>query len=251
MRIIVRVRELRKNHNLTQEELAKQLNISRQSLISLEQGRWLPSLPLALQLAAFFNAPLEEVIQSHAEAIQGMPTAAILPATAPIATEQPTRRKETPMARDLNPWSPLRDLRDIRDEMDRMMDQSLRYPFGTATVFPTINVKEDEKNYYLEAHVPGYVEEDIDIDITDSMVTVTGNATQEEKSEPQTQEGKETAGYLRREYRHQSFSRTLTLPTPVMNDTAEAQLKNGILTVTLPKLTEDKPKTKRLKPSSK
>lgn len=64
MKIILRVRELRKNNNLTQEELAKELNISRQSLISLEQGRWLPSLPLAIQLADFFNSSLEDVIES-------------------------------------------------------------------------------------------------------------------------------------------------------------------------------------------
>lgn len=234
----MRVRELRKNHNLTQEELAKQLKISRQSLISLEQGRWLPSLPLALQLAAFFNAPLEEVI--HSENTTAEDSTNKTP-----QTDQEQSQKEATMARELSPWSPLRDLRDIREEMDRMMDQSLRYPFGNATVFPTINVKEDEKNYYLEAHVPGYAEEDIDIDITDSMVTITGNAQHEEKQE------KDGAGYLRREYRHQSFSRTLTLPSPVVNDKAEAALSNGILTVTLPKVAEDKPKTKRLKPISK
>lgn len=237
MRIIVRVRELRKTHNLTQEELAKRLNISRQSLISLEQGRWLPSLPLALQLAAFFNAPLEEVIQSQRE------SSTITPKVE--ENQETNNQKEATMARELNPWSPLRDLRDAHEEMQRMMDQNLRYPFGGATVFPTINVREDEKNYYLEAHVPGYVEDDIDIDVTDSMVTITGNAQHEEKSD------KEGSGYLRREYRHQSFSRTLTLPTPVVNDQAAAELKNGILTVTLPKIVEDKPKTKRLKPVSK
>lgn len=232
MRIIVRVRELRKHHNLTQEELAKQLNISRQSLISLEQGRWLPSLPLAIQLAAFFNASLEDVIQSGEEQNQE-PKQAII------------KQEEAPMARDLTPWSPFRDLRDIREEMDRMMDQTVRYPFGTATVFPTINVKEDEKNFILEAHVPGFTEEDIDIDIADDMVTISGSVKQDEKQE------KDGSGYLRREYSHHSFSRTLTLPTPVMNDDAAAELKHGILTVTLPKVTEDKPKTKRLKPTSK
>lgn len=239
MQIIVRVRELRKHHNLTQEELAKQLNISRQSLISLEQGRWLPSLPLALQLATFFNAPLEEVIRSD------RPKIALMAAPQPENQEQANRQKESPMARDLNSWSPLRDLRDVREEMDRMMDQTMRYPFGNTTTFPTINVTEDEKSYYVEAHVPGYAEEDIDIDIANDMVTITGNATQDEKQD------KEAAGYLRREYRHQSFSRTFTLPTPVISDDAEAALKNGVLFVTLPKVTDNKPKTKRLKPTSK
>lgn len=224
MKIIVRVRELRKHHNLTQEELAKQLNISRQSLISLEQGRWLPSLPLAIQLAEFFNTPLEQVISP---------------------SEQPKQeRKESQMPREIGPWSPFRELRDMREEMDRMFDQSVRYPFGTATVFPTINVREDDKHFYLEAHVPGFTDDNIDIDIADDMVTISGSTNEENKEE------KDATGYLRREYRIQSFTRTLTLPTPVISDEANAELKHGILTVTLPKVLEERPKTKRLKPKS-
>lgn len=224
MRIIVRVRELRKHHNLTQEELAKQLNISRQSLISLEQGRWLPSLPLALQLAQFFNTPLEQVITAN--------------------SENKEERKEAAMPREISPWAPFKELRDMREELDRMFDQNVRYPFGSATVFPTINVREDEKNFFVEAHVPGFTENDIDIDIADDMVTISGKIETEQK------EGKDSSGYLRREYALQSFSRALTLPTPVMSDNASADLKHGVLTITLPKVAEEKPKTKRLKPTS-
>ena len=234
MRIIVRVRELRKNHNLTQEELAKQLNISRQSLISLEQGRWLPSLPLAIQLAEFFRAPLEEVIQ--------------MPGTesAKLESKNPNNLKEgkeTPMARDLSPWSPFRDFRDVRDEIDRAFDQTVRFPMGMATAFPTINVKQDEGHIYLEAHVPGFTQEQIDIDVADDYVTISGTVKQEKLDE-----NKKT-GYLRREYQEQSFNRTIGLPMPVVSDKATADMKNGVLTVTLPKIEEERPKTKRIKPS--
>lgn len=223
MKILVRVRELRKTHNLTQEQLARQLNISRQSLISLEQGRWLPSLPLALQLAQFFNAPLDEVINTNNQ------------------VNKP--KKEAPMARDLTPWSPFRELRDMREEMDRMADQT-RFPFGMTTTFPTVNVKEDEKNIYLQAHVPGFTTDDIDIDVTDDMVTISGSVSEEKKEEDQK------VGYLRQEYRQQSFSRAFTLPKAVIADKVAAKLTDGILTVTLPKVSAEQPKTKRIKPTA-
>lgn len=221
MKIILRVRELRKYHNLTQEELAKQLHISRQSLISLEQGRWLPSLPLAVQLAHFFNTPLEQVIQ--------------------LTPKQ--ERKEASMPRDITPWSPFRELRDMREEIDRLFEQGMLNPAAPAAVFPTVNLKQDEQNLYLEAHVPGFSEQDIDIDVADDMVTISG------KLEEEKQEG-EKEGYLRREYRQQSFSRAVALPAPVVSDKAGAKLERGVLTVTLPKVAEEKPKTKRLKPTS-
>lgn len=221
MKIIVRVRELRKTHNLTQEELARQLHISRQSLISLEQGRWLPSLPLALQLAAFFNTPLENVIHIY-------------------ANKKP--REEVSMARELNPWSPFRELRVMREDLDRLFDQGLTTP--GQTTFPSVNLRQDDKNLYIEAHVPGFTDKDIDIDVADDMVMISGRIEEEKK-----EEGKKE-GYLRQEYRTQAFSRTIALPVQVASDKAEAKLTHGVLTITLPKVAEEKPKTKRLKPTS-
>ncbi len=223
MKIIVRVRELRKHHHLTQEELARELKISRQSLISLEQGRWLPSLPLAFQLAQFFNTPFEEVIQTNPAAIK--------------------EGKEFTMARDLSPWSPFRELREMRDELDRAFDQNLRFPFGMTTVFPTINVRQDEHNVFLEAHLPGFTQEQIDIDVAEDYVTIAGNAESENKEESKS-------GYLRREYQQQSFSRTLGLPSPVISEEATAKMKNGVLELVLPKVVAETPKTKRLKPTA-
>jgi HSP20 family protein len=221
MKIIVRVRELRKTHNLTQEELARQLKISRQSLISLEQGRWLPSLPLAIQLAEFFNAPLEQVIYTEA------------PQPHVQKIDQP--RKEMLMPHDPNTWPPFPELRQMKEEMDRLA-------FGQANTFPTVNIRQDEHHIYVEAHVPGYTDEQIDIDVADEYVTISGNAVVEKNVDE--------AGYIRREFQQQSFSRTVGLPVAVVSDKAQAKLANGVLTITLPKITEEKPKTKRLKPTS-
>lgn len=53
--------ELRKNHKYTQEELAKMLGVTRQTIISIEQGKYIASLPLALKMAKIFNVPVEQI----------------------------------------------------------------------------------------------------------------------------------------------------------------------------------------------
>ncbi len=223
MQIIVRVRELRKHHHLTQEELAKQLNISRQSLISLEQGRWLPSLPLAIQLAEFFREPLEDVIRT-------------MPVTSKV--EDKGVEKGVAIGKDVSPWG---SLTDAREHIDQPFDQDIHFPLTVGTTFPMINVRQDEKQLYLEAHTPGFTREQIDIDVADEFVTISGTAISEGKNNSQD--------YLRQEYRQQSFSRTFGLPLPVISDEATADMRNGVLTITLPKVQEERPKTKRIKPT--
>ena len=55
------VRELRTEHGLSQGELARALDVSRQTIISIEKGRYVPSLPLAISLARYFDKAVEEV----------------------------------------------------------------------------------------------------------------------------------------------------------------------------------------------
>ena len=57
------VREYRRNAGLTQEELAKALRVSRQTIISIEKGKYVPSLPLALKIAGFFRCPADEMFK--------------------------------------------------------------------------------------------------------------------------------------------------------------------------------------------
>ncbi|MCI9182364.1 MAG: helix-turn-helix transcriptional regulator [Acholeplasmatales bacterium] len=56
-----RLYNLRKNHKYTQEELAKKLGVTRQTIISIEQGKYIASLPLALKMAKIFEVPLEQI----------------------------------------------------------------------------------------------------------------------------------------------------------------------------------------------
>lgn len=56
-----RLYDLRKSHKYTQEELAKKLGVTRQTIISIEQGKYIASLPLALKMAKIFGVPLEQI----------------------------------------------------------------------------------------------------------------------------------------------------------------------------------------------
>jgi putative transcriptional regulator len=58
------IRELRTGRSLSQAELADALDVSRQTIISIEKGRYVPSLPLALALARYFGKPVEEVFHA-------------------------------------------------------------------------------------------------------------------------------------------------------------------------------------------
>jgi putative transcriptional regulator len=61
------IRELRTARGLSQEDLAKEMDVSRQTINSIEKERYTPSLPLALTLARFFNKPVEEIFDAEAE----------------------------------------------------------------------------------------------------------------------------------------------------------------------------------------
>lgn len=62
-KVVVCLREFRARHGISQEYLAKAIGVTRQTIIAIEQGRYLPSLKLALKIARFFNTRVEEVFQ--------------------------------------------------------------------------------------------------------------------------------------------------------------------------------------------
>lgn len=59
--VVNRLRELRQEHGLTQEQLANDLEVTRHTILALEVGRYVPSIELALRLSAYFNRPLETI----------------------------------------------------------------------------------------------------------------------------------------------------------------------------------------------
>ncbi len=92
---------------------------------------------------------------------------------------------------------------------------------------PAVNIREDEKNYILELAVPGIDKKDLKIDINEDVLTISS------ETKIETEENKD--GYKRKEFSYSSFCRSFYIPENVNRDNIEANYKDGILTVGLPK----------------
>ena len=105
---------------------------------------------------------------------------------------------------------------------------------------PAINVKESDKAYTVELAAPGMKKEDFNVHINDE-----GNLVVKMESKNEAKEEDKTTRYLRREFSYSKFEQTLILPDDVKKDAISAKVENGVLTVDLPKLVEEKVKLSR------
>lgn len=102
---------------------------------------------------------------------------------------------------------------------------------------PAVNIREDEKKYFLDLAVPGITKNDLKIDINEDVLTVSSETKNE------TEENND--GFRRKEFSYSSFCRSFYIPENVNNDKIEANYKDGILTIGLPKQEEEKNKITR------
>jgi len=102
---------------------------------------------------------------------------------------------------------------------------------------PSVNIREDEKRYSLELAVPGMDKKDLKIDINEDVLTISS------ESKHETEEKRD--GYKRKEFSYSSFCRSFYIPENVNRDKIEANYKDGILTVGLPKQEEEKSRISR------
>jgi HSP20 family protein len=105
------------------------------------------------------------------------------------------------------------------------------------TSMPPVNIREDEKKFTLDLAVPGIDKKDLKIEINEDVITISSEH-KEEKEETRDD-------FKRREFSYSSFCRSFYLPENVNKDKIEANYKYGILTVELPKETEEKAKLSR------
>jgi HSP20 family protein len=126
----------------------------------------------------------------------------------------------------------------LRDAMDRLLSESFIWPRGegggATTGSLAVDVREEGDNFVIAAPVPGVAPDDIEITVIGDTVRVRGERREER------QEGGEGKRWLVREQRFGSFERMVRLPSPVKADAANAEFKDGILTITLPKTEEAK-----------
>ena len=141
---------------------------------------------------------------------------------------------------NLTRWEPMRDMVTLRDAMDHLFDEAFTRPWGArdgmhGVSVPAIDMYQTENDVVIKAAVPGMKAEDVQINVTGDMLTLKGEVR--EKNEV-----KEKAYHIR-EQRWGSFERSIALPTLITADKAKAEFDDGILTITLPKAEEVKPKT--------
>jgi HSP20 family protein len=132
--------------------------------------------------------------------------------------------------------SPFGDVDQVRREMLRLLDAVAGDTFGdvSAGVFPPVNITQDADNYYVRAEVPGIKPNELSISAVRDRVSLAG------KREIQPEH--ERVSYHRKERAEGSFNRTVTLPTEVDTERVDARYADGILTLTLPKAEETKPR---------
>ncbi len=152
-------------------------------------------------------------------------------------------RYQTP---ELSTWSPFSGLSNLRDEMNRLFDLSAP-GFGSredrllGVWSPPLDVFQDKDHVFLKVELPGMKKEDIQISLHENTLTISGERKQE-------QEVKEGDSY-RSERFFGRFHRSVTLPVAVQANHVTAQYKEGILTVTMAKAEEAKPKQIEVKVS--
>lgn len=130
-------------------------------------------------------------------------------------------------------WDPLRELNKLRDNMNRILEEGLASVGGT--VIP-IDMYETETEVIIETGpLPGVQPEHIEVSITGNVLTIKGEIGKE------TEKAEETT-YIRQERRLGSFNRSITIPRSIKAESAVAGFKNGLLTITIPKTEDARPK---------
>jgi HSP20 family protein len=139
-------------------------------------------------------------------------------------------------------WKPIDEVDRLRQEVDNLFGSFLS---GTESsfsrVYPALNLSEKDNTLYVRAELPGVKPEDLDISVVEGRLLIGG----ERKIDVEEQK----ASYHRREREAGFFRRTIGLPVKVDTSMVAASMKNGVLTITLPKSEEAKPKKITVKTS--
>jgi HSP20 family protein len=167
-------------------------------------------------------------------------------ATTKVPVEVKKAARPAPVPAERHPFE------NLRREIDRLFDDFRGWPFGRAAFdmepfwrseagwskAPAVDIVEKDKAYEITAELPGLDERNIDVKLSDDVLTITGEK-REEKEEKKTD-------YHVSERRYGSFQRSFTVPSGVDTDKIEANFKNGILTISLPKSAQAQKSEKKI-----
>lgn len=135
-------------------------------------------------------------------------------------------------------WRPLDEFRNLREQMDRRFQKFYRTveenSEGICDCYPLVDIEETEDEFVIYAELPGVTAEDVKINMADETLTISGEVKEPERIKERK--------FHRIERTYGRFQRSFYLPMPIEGEKVKASFKNGILTITLPKKEEVKPK---------
>jgi len=138
-------------------------------------------------------------------------------------------------------WRPSRELSTIREEMNRLFDEFFtgsperRRELLEGEWAPSVDIAETDENVVVTAELPGVKQDEVNISVMNDILTLKGEKKEEKEIKKEN--------YHRIERNYGSFQRSVSLPTGVQADKAKATYKDGVLTITIPKAEEAKPKS--------
>lgn len=138
-------------------------------------------------------------------------------------------------------------LTPLRREMDRLFEDfgKTRWPAWPAWMqeegglAPAVEVGETDDEFFVKAQVPGLKREDVEVELADGGITIKGEAKEEKEEKKKN--------YYRREFSYGHFARTIPVPSDADASKAKADLKDGVLSVRVPKTEESKKRSVKLK----
>ncbi len=128
-------------------------------------------------------------------------------------------------------WQPFQEMETLRRQMDQMFDELAGFQRGESanlTWKPAVELEDAGERLILRAEIPGVEAKDLDIDVSRDAVAIRGENRYEKKIEDK--------GFFRSEFRYGKFERVIPLPVEIENEQVQAEFKNGILTLNLPKV---------------
>jgi len=166
----------------------------------------------------------------------------------PATTCEPSGTFERSRTMSTGRWDPRNDLISLRDAMGNLLEEGVVHArgAGTQSAAPAglpVDIRETPEAFTVTASVPGLQPEDVEITILGDTLRISG-------AQPEAAaQAAETGRWIIRERRVGPFERTVRLPTTVRSGDADAEFKEGVLTVTLPKTEEAKPRSIPVRPN--
>ena len=134
-------------------------------------------------------------------------------------------------------WEPMREMMTLREAMDRLFDDAFTRPLNLRDggwSAPAIDMYQTDDDVVVKAALPGFKADEVQINVTGDVLTLKGEMKQRRREGQSLAHPRTALGFVRA---------LVTLPTDVVSDKAKADFENGILTITLPKAEEVKPRT--------